>query len=200
MITISNSSAKEGGAIAAYTFSNITFKGNSTVHLESNSLNSHHGVGEAMIIVNNNVITFEENFTVTFNGNKAYGGGAVHTRKYSKFTCKGNSNISFSNNTADGNSGGALTIAEFSSSTFKENSSIVFINNTAKNIAGAMMIYNNSAATIEDYSTLVFERNSANAQDGGAMMIDGSAIKFTEHSTAVFFKLVVIELTILVEQ
>ena len=82
-----------GGARAVYIdhHSVITFKGNCTVILNHNEAYGDNG---GAMYINSSTITFEEDSTVTFNGNVAISGGAVYI-SYSTIAFEGNSTVTF---------------------------------------------------------------------------------------------------------
>ena len=100
------------------------------------------------------------------------------------FTFKGNSVVSFNNNTA-GVFGGAAYIYYSSNVTVEGNAVVTFANNKAQKFCGAISI-TNSTATFEKNCTVEFNNNHAGA--GGATCIDISSVTFGGNSTVTFNK------------
>ena len=130
-------------------------------------------------------VTFEVNSNVTFNGNNAYSGGAVHTREHSVITFKGTSTVLFTENNANAQDGGAVMI-DGSTVKFTEHATATFSSNRANYLGGAIKIYNSTAMT-EGNSILLFNGNDANYQGGAISIKFYSDATFASNSLITFF-------------
>ena len=172
--------AFQGGAAYTRTNSIILFKGNSRVLFNNNKANPYDGGALAIYVCS---ITFEENSTITFIGNRAYRFGGAIRIITSVVTFGGNSDVTFNNNKAD-QEGGAIRIIT-SVVTFGGNSDVTFNNNKADQEGGACYI-DYSAITFQGNSTVTFLQQLA-ATNGGVMYADNySNITFQGNSKVAF--------------
>ena len=135
VVTFNNNKALNGGAVYAKDYSNVTFTENSKVTFSDNEADYSGG---AIFIDEYSYIKFNKNSMVVFRDNIAvvhgngYGGAMNIIR--SCVTFKGNSSVTFDNNTAAVNVGamgygGAVSVIIGSCVIFKGNSTVKFINN-----------------------------------------------------------------------
>ena len=205
-----NTASKCGGAIRTNANSNICFEGKSTAEFNNNTAAS--GYGGAICTYNNSNISLDVYSILQFSDNSAKVGGAVYVSSFSNMCFKGNSNITFNDNTAlyyggaictynnnnlsfEGNStiaftnntasyyGGAISINKNSNVIFEESSITQLSNNTAS-CGGAIDSYQNSTISLEGNSTIYFSNSVA--EIGGAVFLWSSNIYFQRNSTAVF--------------
>ena len=193
VICNNNKALSDGGAMYINTNSAVMFQENSTVNFTNNTATSFGGA-----LRSNSHINFENNCTITFNGNEAIQGGAIFAMSdtvfkdssevqfgnnkasilggalhVSNLTFTGNTVVTFNNNEADF---GGSVFSRNSTITMKNTSTVAFINNTAEN--GGAIFISASTALLTEYTNVTFDSNTA-GQDGGA-------IYFDEHSNAVF--------------
>ena len=190
---INNTVLLDGGAFSIQS-SNIMFKGNSTITVDSNQAIRYGG---ALYIGSNSNAIFEENSTILIINTQAGHGGAVFTTQNSNVTFTGNCTVMidksqvtgyggaiFINNsfiTFEGNSritisnnqalyGGAFFIWVNSYVAFKGLSIVTIINNQVMYSGGALYIWKNCNFTIEVNSIVKISNNQA-MNDGGAILI-----------------------------
>ena len=170
-----------GGAIFSY--SNISFKGNSSVVFTNNIAHN----GGAINTDYNSHISFGENSSTWFISNKAFYGGAIYKRHYiytrvkSYMHFEGNSETVFSDNIAYSSGGAIFSYSNYIS--FKENSSTVFNNNIANNDGGT--IFSSSGSYLSFKGSSFTEFNNNTASNGGALL-SINHILFQENSKTIF--------------
>ena len=180
-VTFFRNNAVIGGAVFIGDDSTITFLGNSAINFTNNGKRNGFDV-VAIYSDYNNSITFQENCTLTFNGNDA-GAMSIHS---STITFLGNAIVMFTNNGAYGSKGGAMYLY-YSSVTILGNSTVTFTNNGAYGSEGG-------AVYIGGYSVIIFDINSTCtvtyygniASTGSVMYILSSTIIFLGNSTVTF--------------
>ena len=179
MVKFHNSQADiVGGAINIASYSTVAFKENSRVKFIKNK--AMYG---GAICTEYSTVIFEANSTVIFNNNEAYqNGGAVYTAGTSNITFKGNSEVTFINNSAA--RGGAMYITVYPTVRFRGNSVIKFINNKAS-IEGGAVSTDYSNVIFEESSTVTFDNNEAQYR-GGALYANHSTVTFKGYSIVTF--------------
>ena len=184
IVTFNNNSAKNGGAIYIGVHCNVTFQENSTVTFNNNIGGDFGGA-----VFNYGTFICEENSKVNFNNNcdMKYDGGALYTYGLDTVEFKGNSTVTFNNNTAN-NNGGAVAINRYSAIIFEENTIVSFIYNTAKFDGAAMHISEYASITFEGNSTVTFSNNRAYG-NGGAVFIHDNSIAAINGNSLVSFEL-----------
>ena len=184
IVTFNNNRAKNGGAIYIGVHCNVTFQENSTVTFNNNIGGDFGGA-----VFNYGTFICEENSKVNFNNNcdMKYDGGALYTYGLDTVEFKGNSTVTFNNNTAN-NNGGAVAINRYSAIIFEENTIVSFIYNTAKFNGAAMYISEYASITFEGNSTVTFSNNRAYG-DGGAVFIHDNSIAAINGNSLVSFEL-----------
>ena len=211
-ITFANNTALEqGGALVIKHSTNVKFKKNSTVILDSNKADD--GTGGAISTDSNSIIEFKDNSTITFcynnatqggaifslynlslifskntkvifNDNAAAFGGALNFYSHSLIRFQGgvNSTVTFKNNKATQN-GGAIYLQKNSDVTFKGTLTVNFYNNEAT-IGGAIDSNSHSDITSKENPHITFLQNTAKL--GGAIYIVMSNIAITDNSKLIF--------------
>ncbi len=181
-LTVSNStfednSANSGGAIMfGYNYlSNdmaITFDGTNT--FKDNTATTSGGAifltaGKSAAGVDMNVL---DSATMTFTGNSAKDGGAIHLARSGQIVSDGK--MIFNKNSAT-NNGGAIFFA--SNGTTASTTTIFnadFVGNTAGNSGGAVIVYSSTVRDVEFVETL-FSGNTA-VKNGGAIFGDAALV------------------------
>ena len=160
----------DNGGTFYFIHSAITFTDSSIVLCYSNIAKRTGGVGH--FVLNSNVM-FGGTTTVNFNNNKAEQNAGVLYFAQSSISCKENSILTFSHNTATLN-GGALCFDYYSNVTFSQYTNLTICCNRAL-YGGAVLVNDHSNITMTGNSVLAFVGNSA-AQYGGAIFLDTTAL------------------------
>ena len=170
-----------GGAVFMI-FSTALFGGHSSVILSDNTGSSFGHTSGAMCL-ENSIVIFDDNSTVTFNNNKGNACGGALFATESNTTIKGKANIKFIGNEAI-TSGGALCIDNNTNITFTENSTTILENNQGLFGGGAITSLE-AVMTFEGNSVVILKANEANI--GGALLCGFySDVKFKENSMVIF--------------
>lgn len=183
-ISFSNNSAGaiEGGAMGLYFTNNL-----GEIRFQSNAITDGNGgaifgrSGSKITFTNNQLVSFDNNKTITTKDNISAYGGAIYT--YGSVAFDGNKQVVFTNNTAN-NAGGGLWASHLDISNTTEK--VLFSNNrvtTARDDnsdyqggGGAIVWhYNNGSAAfnIANNKEVVFENNTA-YKSGGAIHLNSS--------------------------
>lgn len=198
-ISFSNNSdrAIDGGAMGLYFTNNLE-----EIRFQSNAITDGNGgaifgrSGSKITFTNNQLVSFDNNKTITTKDNISAYGGAIYT--YGSVAFDGNKQVVFTNNTAN-NAGGGLWASHLDISNTTEK--VLFSNNrvtTARDdnsdyqgSGGAIVWhYNNgSAFNIANNKEVVFENNTA-YKSGGAIHLNTSTSSSTvfKNNTSLTFK------------
>ena len=160
----------DNGGTFYFTNSTITFTDSSMVSFYNNIARRRGGVGH--FVLNSNV-TFAGTTAVKFDNNKAEQNAGVLYLAQSNISCKENSILTSTDNTATLN-GGAFYFDYYSNVTFSQFTNFTFNHNRALH-GGAILVNDHSNITITGSSVLAFVNNSA-AQYGGAIFLDTTAL------------------------
>ena len=122
-----------------------------------------------------------------FKSNEAENGGSVSLEDHSTFNTDGCSDVTFSDNIANGRyagNGGAIYLV-YSVVDFKGNSNVLFRRNSVK-LEGGAIYFANSAGYFKGNSKVLFTRNSV-ADSGAAMCPSKSShVQITENTVIIF--------------
>ena len=182
----SNSASQYGAAIHCFDYSNVTFKGNTSVHIINNMIVSPDWqYGGTIFSENNGHVFFEGDAVAWFNNNNAVGRGAAITIiEKSNVNFKDRSRVTFSNNTAI--NGGAVALYDNCTATIEQLSNITFTNNFASQCGGALHCSHNSNVSFTDKSTTLFADNRAEENGGAVCYNITSSIKIKKDSIVIF--------------
>ena len=133
--------------------------------------------------IKNSTIIFKGNSTVSFTDNTAdINGGVMYGFGYPTITFEGNSTVNFTCNKVNEN-GGVMYIDHNSTITFEGSSTTSFTDNVADGNGGVMYIDHSSTITFEGSSTTSFTDNVADG-NGGVMYIADSPYTITFEGTS----------------
>ena len=193
-----NEASKNGGAVHCEHYdslvsganpigSNETTDGRAVYNFGSNSIvsvfefahvtftnNTANQNGGAMYCGHHQIVWFGGNSMVTFSGNKAKDGGAVHAFSMYKIIFKENINSTFSKNHS-----GTLS-RMYSGISFMGRSKAAFNNNAADN-GGTFYLSNSTTLTFNDSAMITFTDNKAR-QNGGVFYSMNSFVLFNRNS------------------
>ena len=182
-VSFINNTARHGGAIHSDTNSRLSFDNVSTTIFTENTADQQGG---ALVVYVNSKISFLGNSTIIFKKNKVttHVGGAVCCNDHCNILLNGNSNVSFSANSAK-TYGGAMRL-DFNSLISFGGRSITTFNSNGAEYGGAIAWHRSTTALFSGESTVTFDHNTG--RDGGAVYYTtNSAISFNESSTVKFY-------------
>ena len=179
-IMLNSNTANVGGAVFIGNLPNFIIKGNSQLIFSDNKANSYGGA----MCIDSSSATFDENSAVKFNNNRANSGGAVFITNSSVVLFEGKSTVTFYNNEAY--VGGAMFIT-ISIVSFGGNSLAIVYSNKATGFSftGGAMCIENSTVIFDSNSAAAFYNNTAN-NCGGALLAVGSNTTVKGNSTVTF--------------
>ena len=186
----SNSARNKGGAIYQ-THSKIFIRMNAVVMFARNSAVGYGGV---IFTEGRSLISFEDESLVTFDDNRARGGGAMFVNR-STIWINGSSKVTFSNN--NGRFGGAVSVWDNSVMSFGQNSTIIFTGNIASYVDsasysitsfldGGAIWSHNSSVSFDGHCTVTFNNNSATHHGGAIYSEQNSSLLFCRNSVVKF--------------
>jgi len=143
-------SGDEGGGIASYLHSNISFKEYSDTTFSNNTADRTGG----SVAIKSSFVTIEGNSITTFTKNEASKGGAVYCTCNATITFSENSNTTFSDNSRT--NGEVLHLVDNCTTKLNENSVVMFNNNNAKDSDRIIYAEYRSDITFDDNSTVTF--------------------------------------------
>ena len=159
----------DNSIVSIIEFAKVTFK--------NNTANQNGG---AVCCRYHKIFVLGGNSMVTFSGNKAKDGGAVHAFNMCKIIFKENSSSAFSNNLATSH-GGTILSRVYSDISFTGTSTAIFNNNVADN-GGTFYLTNSTTLTFNDSVMITFTDNKAR-QNGGVFYSMNSNLLFNGNST-----------------
>ena len=167
--------------------------------------NTAHAHGGAVHCERNQIFLLGGNSIVTFSGNKAMDGGAVHALNMCKIIFKKNSNVEFKDSIAakfggpeyHGNgkvlfenniaeNGAGIYINKFSKVMFNNSSNVKFINNFVNHSGAAVFLNDHSSVLFDQNAVVAFNTNSATQYGSAIYSCNDSNVTFTGNSNVNF--------------